>query len=214
MKITRRFFVAVVLIASLSLSASAQRQTKLYIDDGTGLFTILKAALGGGTLTFPNGTGMIVTEPPGSPVGTGLLLQPGTPGTAQTGNFNISGVGITGGLTDGGTTDIEGTTTINTTSGLGTIIGNQTANLTLTGQTVDIEDLSIGAVDINTGGSRFPSATRRRSLIFPRTALSMPRAERACSLRSRSLTLILPAESLARSRAWARRRRRLIWDRT
>jgi hypothetical protein len=47
-----------VLIAGIcfTASASAQRQTKLYIDDGNGNFSILSAAPGGGALTLPGST--------------------------------------------------------------------------------------------------------------------------------------------------------------
>ncbi len=134
MKITRYFVVAVISIASLSLSSHAQRQTKLYIDDGTGLFMILKAGLGGGTLTLPTGTGMIVTEPIGSPAGTGLILQPNpAPGTAQTGNFNITGSGTIG--TTLFATDIEDLVglTINTVAGKNTTIGNSSGTTSISG---------------------------------------------------------------------------------
>ena len=61
MKITFRIIAALIAVASFSLTASAQRQTKLYIDDGLGNFSILSAPLGGGTVTLPSGSGSLFT---------------------------------------------------------------------------------------------------------------------------------------------------------
>jgi len=149
MKTTYRFIIALIAVASFSLNSYSQRQTKLYIDDNTGHFTILQALLGGGggTLTFPIGTGTIVTEPPGSPAGTGMILQPTTPGTAQTGNFNISGSGTIG--TTLFVTDIEDGPVglnINTTTTGVTTIGNATGGTTING-TLN----AIGTIENNSG---------------------------------------------------------------
>src|SRR5665213_839638 len=60
MKSTCRFFAAIFAIAFCSLSVHGQiRQTKLYIDDNTGKFSILQAAPGGGTVTMPAGSGTL-----------------------------------------------------------------------------------------------------------------------------------------------------------
>jgi hypothetical protein len=49
-----KVFVLLVLFVSLSGTSFSQlRQTKLYIDDGNGNFSILRAPSGGGTLTLP-----------------------------------------------------------------------------------------------------------------------------------------------------------------
>lgn len=60
MKYISRFVFAVLSIVLFSVVAHSQiRQTKLYIDDGSGHFTVLQGASGGGALTFPTGGGMI-----------------------------------------------------------------------------------------------------------------------------------------------------------
>jgi len=54
MKHAIRCLLCYVALAACSSVASSQiRQTKLYIDDGNGNFSILQAPSGGGTLTFP-----------------------------------------------------------------------------------------------------------------------------------------------------------------
>ncbi len=75
--------IALAAIVFCSISANAQRQSKLYIDDGHGSFETLSATLGGGSLTFPGGA-------------AGTLLTTGNP-------TMITGVGIvTAGTWDGG----------------------------------------------------------------------------------------------------------------
>ncbi|HET6402242.1 MAG TPA: hypothetical protein VFH95_12705 [Candidatus Kapabacteria bacterium] len=60
MKKTSRLVYAIVSISFFSLAAHSQiRQTKLYIDDGSGHFTILQGAPGGDTLTMPTGSGTL-----------------------------------------------------------------------------------------------------------------------------------------------------------
>ena len=56
MKITFGSLFSIILIACCSLAANAQRQTKLYIDDGSGNFYTLTAPSGGtgGTYTLPS----------------------------------------------------------------------------------------------------------------------------------------------------------------
>jgi hypothetical protein len=56
-----RLLLSFVLIALCSLTASAQRQTKLYIDDGNGHFTVLKGA-GVDTVTFPTTSGTLLAS--------------------------------------------------------------------------------------------------------------------------------------------------------
>jgi hypothetical protein len=102
------------MVACFSAASRAQlHQSSLYIDDLHGHFSILQAANGGGTLTFPAGTGMVVMSPTGAGyTGAGVILQSATPGTAQTGDFNITGTGIIGTLTATATTNqlVLGTT--------------------------------------------------------------------------------------------------------
>lgn len=99
------------------------------------------------TITLPNETGTVCTT--GSVcsgyLGTASLagyvqLQPTTPGTQQTGNINVSGVGIygnglsvtTGGLTvSAGGASITGTTNINTAGTSATTIGNSGATVAI-----------------------------------------------------------------------------------
>jgi hypothetical protein len=61
MNTTFRLVCAMVIIACFSLSSYAQRQTKLYIDDGSGHFTVLQGATGGGTITFPSASGQLLS---------------------------------------------------------------------------------------------------------------------------------------------------------
>ncbi len=61
MKTLSRYAIALAAIVFCSLSANAQRQSKLYIDDGTGNFTTLTVphGSGGGIITLPTGTGAL-----------------------------------------------------------------------------------------------------------------------------------------------------------
>jgi N-acetylneuraminic acid mutarotase len=61
MKHALRFLIFCAAVATCTSVAFSQRQTKLYIDDGNGNFTILKvpAGSGGGTITLPSGTGAV-----------------------------------------------------------------------------------------------------------------------------------------------------------
>jgi len=57
---------ALAIIIGFHAAASAQRQTKLYIDDGHGAFSTLSAPLGGGAITLP---GSSITFPTGNALG-------------------------------------------------------------------------------------------------------------------------------------------------
>jgi len=121
MKTAIRIFLSSFLLLVSSSSAQAQRQTKLYIDDGLGSFLTLTAPSGGGALTLPSGgtlltttstitatnihddgsIGNVLTSNGGTPHwvaggGSGVNLQSGTPGTQQTGNINVSGTILAG----------------------------------------------------------------------------------------------------------------------
>jgi hypothetical protein len=82
MKTTLRLVSAIVMIACFSLSASAQRQTALYIDNGSGLFTKLTATGGGGTLNLPSSGTLLSSS-------NGVEL---TPSSNQTIQGNATGV--------------------------------------------------------------------------------------------------------------------------
>jgi len=73
MKITSCIVSTIIVIAYFSATASAQRQTKLYIDDGFGAFSTLSAPLGGGAITLP---GASITFPTTN--GAGVLTNGGT----------------------------------------------------------------------------------------------------------------------------------------
>jgi BclA C-terminal domain len=73
MNTTLRLLFSFVVIAFCSFAANAQRQTKLYIDDGHGAFSILTAPLGGGAITLP---GASITFP--STNAAGVLTNTGT----------------------------------------------------------------------------------------------------------------------------------------
>src|SRR5579884_2675648 len=90
--------VAAFLVLFLSVVANAQiRQIHLYIDDGSGHFTVLSAPPGGGLLTFPAGTGTLLMADAGFSAGVALQPTASLPGTQQTGFFSVSGDGIVGG---------------------------------------------------------------------------------------------------------------------
>jgi hypothetical protein len=62
MKNIRRFIVAAILVACFSVTSQAQRQTTLYIDDGSGNFTTLTAPSGPSSIVFPSGGGTLLTS--------------------------------------------------------------------------------------------------------------------------------------------------------
>jgi hypothetical protein len=62
MKNSLFIYSAFLLLAITSTSSAQVRQTKLYIDDGSGNFTVLHAASGGGDDTVPAGGGSFVVE--------------------------------------------------------------------------------------------------------------------------------------------------------
>ena len=85
MKIPSTIAIAIIVVASFSATSIAQRQTKLYIDDGNGNFTTLQTSSGGGTLTLPSGSGFLS-------LGAGGVTLQGTPPLVQeTGSINLSG---------------------------------------------------------------------------------------------------------------------------
>ena|GEM_PF-7043980 len=111
--------VAAFLVLFLSVVANAQiRQIHLYIDDGSGHFTVLSAPPGGGLLTFPAGTGTLLMADAGFSAGVALQPTASLPGTQQTGFLTISGDGLFGGSVG------IGTTTPNAALSFGTLVGS------------------------------------------------------------------------------------------
>ena len=100
MKTISHIAFAIIIVAFFSFSAHAQRQTKLYIDDNTGHFSILQAtnAGGGGTLTFPAGNGTLVTSASSPALGS-LLYANGAGGwTTLTPGTNTYALTLTSGV--------------------------------------------------------------------------------------------------------------------
>jgi len=106
---------------------------------------------GGGSSTTVNNTSVTNTtvvnnySTPAAPAPPSVLLQGSTPGTAQTGNFNMSGTG---------TMDIGDITTGNITTGNINTINGTTGNIT----TVNSDTGNIGLVNttqVDSGGSAF-----------------------------------------------------------
>jgi hypothetical protein len=92
-------------LVCFSTIASAQvRQTKLYIDDGSGHFTVLTGSSGGDTLSFPSGGGTLLT--------TGGILTVST----ETDTANSSNTVTISGKTSAATVVKNGSTGIVTAS--------------------------------------------------------------------------------------------------
>jgi hypothetical protein len=119
-----------VLVLSLFVSVSnAQRQTKLYIDDGSGNFSILQAASGGGTVTMPAGSGTLAL----SGGSGGIDLQGVTPGVQQLGNINVNGTIIAGGPVNASLYQIGGSKVLFAAGGPGNLFVGLGAGPTNTG---------------------------------------------------------------------------------
>jgi hypothetical protein len=97
MNTTSRILSVIVSIAFFSFSAYGQRQTKLYIDNGSGAFSVLESA-GAGTITFPTGTGTLVTSASSPSIGS-LIYANGAGGwTTLSPGTNTYALTLTGGI--------------------------------------------------------------------------------------------------------------------
>lgn len=105
MNATSRTVLVMLALVCFSTIASAQvRQTKLYIDDGSGHFTVLTGSSGGDTLSFPSGGGTLLT--------TGGILTVST----ETDTANSSNTVTISGKTSAATVVKNGSTGIVTAS--------------------------------------------------------------------------------------------------
>jgi len=120
-----------VLIAGMcfTVSASAQRQQALYIDNGSGAFTKITATGAGGTLNLPS-SGSLLSSSTNQTI-NGILTLGVNPG-GPTGQLNIL---------DGGS------------PGTSVSLTNSSGTLKLSGASIDIEDAVAGIVQINTSPS-------------------------------------------------------------
>jgi len=97
-----------VLLAGMffTASASAQRQTKLYIDDGSGHFTILQGASGGDTVTFPTAGGTLLTT------GGNIVISTEVDTAKAANTVTVSGKTASATvITNGSTSDVTATVT-------------------------------------------------------------------------------------------------------
>jgi hypothetical protein len=111
MKRSFSLMLAIAVIALSSLSVSAQvRQTKLFIDDGSGNFTILNAAPGGGTLTLPSSGTLLTTTStiPNTATWNGAIISPTYGGTGV--NNGASSITLGGNLVTSGASSLTLTT--------------------------------------------------------------------------------------------------------
>src|SRR5665213_635970 len=90
--------------AGIVSDAQAQiRQTSLYIDDGSGNFTVLKSAPGGGTDTMPAGGGTVLLAAGTGTAGQVLTSSGSAAPSWQTGSVAAIPSGTVVGFTDNGT---------------------------------------------------------------------------------------------------------------
>ncbi len=142
MNVTSRIVVAMLVLVCFSAIASAQvRQTKLYIDDGSGHFTVLTGASGGDTLVFPSGGGTLMTT-------GGILTVSTETDTAKSANPGLAISGKTSAATvvkNGSTGLVTATVTTGTTGQVlylfNNLVGGQ--SLTLSGYSIPFGDIGI-----------------------------------------------------------------------
>ena len=126
------------MIACFSLSSSAQRQTKLYIDDGNGHFTVLVGS-GGDTVTFPATGGTLLTT------GGNIVISTETDTAKSANTVTVSGNTASATVVkNGATAGVNATVTNGVTGQVLYLFNNLGGGLTVTLKGYSIADGKIG----------------------------------------------------------------------
>jgi hypothetical protein len=142
MNATSRMVLVMLALVCFSTIASAQvvRRTRLYIDDGSGHFTMLTGAAGGDTLTFSSGGGSILTT-------GGLLIVSTETDTAKSANtVTISGNTTAATVVNNGSTALVTASVTTGTTGQILYLFNDlgtTQSITLSGYTIPAGKMGI-----------------------------------------------------------------------
>jgi hypothetical protein len=137
---SRMVLVILALVCFSGIVSAQVRQTKLYIDDGSGHFTVLTGANGGDTLIFPTGGGTLLTT-------SGILTVSTETDTAKSANtVTISGKTSAATIVRNGSTGlVTATVTTGTTGQVLYLFNNLVSGqlLTLSGFTIPFGDIGI-----------------------------------------------------------------------